>query len=75
MTVISISSHEVDTVAVLVPEGSLIGLGTVGDSDVVIVVVSGEGTAVVVGHRVTYKDTQRGSLLLMNSNNEHDVMV
>ena len=52
MTVVSISSHEVDTVAVLIPEGSLIGQGTVGDSDVVVMVVGGEWPAVVVGHRV-----------------------
>jgi len=57
VAVVSISSHEVDAVAVLIPEGSLIGQGTVGDSDVVVVVVGGEGTAVVVGHRVACKDT------------------
>lgn len=50
MTVISISTHEIHTVAVFIPEGSLIGQGTVGDSNVVVMVVSGERTAMVVGH-------------------------
>lgn len=59
MTVISISSHEVDAVAVFIPESSLIGQGTVGDSNVVVMVIGGEWTAVVVGHRVAYKDTQQ----------------
>ena len=59
MTVISISSHEVDTMAVFIPEGSLIGQGTVGDSNVIVMVVSGEWTPVVIGHRVTYTETQQ----------------
>lgn len=60
MTVISVSSHEVDTVAVFIPEGTLIGQGTVGDSDVIVMVVSGEWTTVVVCHRVPYKDITEG---------------
>lgn len=59
VTVISISSHEVDTVAVFIPECPLIGQGTVGDSDVIVMVIGGEWTTMVVGHRVTYKDTQQ----------------
>lgn len=59
VTVISISSHEVDTVAVFIPERSLIGQGTVCDSNVIVMVISGEWTTVVVGHRVTYKVTQQ----------------
>lgn len=59
VTVISISSHEIDTVAVFIPEGPLIGQGAVGDSNVVVVVISGKWTTMVVGHRVTYKDTQQ----------------
>lgn len=59
MTVVSISSHEVNTVAVFIPEGSLIGQSTVGDSDVIVMVVGGEWTAVVVGHRVACKVTQQ----------------
>lgn len=54
VAVVSISSHQVDPVAVFIPEGSLIGQSTVGDGDVVIMVVGGERTAVVVGHRVAY---------------------
>lgn len=57
VTVISISSHEVDTVAVFIPEGSFIGQGTVGDSNVIVMVVSGEWTTVVVGHRVSCSST------------------
>lgn len=56
MTVISISSHQVDSVAVFIPEGSLIGQSTVGDSDVVVMVISGEWAAMVVGHRVTCRE-------------------
>lgn len=59
MTVISISSHQVDSVAVFIPKRSLVGQSTVGDSDVVVVVISGEWTPVVVSHRVTYKDIQQ----------------
>lgn len=58
VAVVSISSHEVDAVAVFIPEGPLIGQSTVGDSDVVVVVVGGEWTAVVVRHRVTCRDIQ-----------------
>lgn len=53
VTVISISSHEVDAVAVFIPEGALIGQGTVGDSNVIVVVISGEWTTMVIGHGVT----------------------
>lgn len=59
VTVISISSHEVDTVAVFIPECSLIGQGAVGDSNIIVVVISGEWATMVVGHRVTYKDSNR----------------
>lgn len=57
VTIVSISSHEVDSVAVFVPEGSLIRQSAVGDRDVVVVVVGGKGTSVVVGHGVTCRDT------------------
>lgn len=62
MTVISISAHEVDAVAVFVPEGSFIGQSAVGDSDVVVVVVGGKGTSVVVGHGVTCRDNRTEKL-------------
>lgn len=58
MTVISISAHEVDAVAVFVPEGSLIGQSAVGDGDVIVVVVGGKGTSMVVGHGVTCRDNR-----------------
>lgn len=39
---------------VFIPEGSLVGQGAVGDSDIVIVVVGGEGSTLVVSHGVTW---------------------
>lgn len=42
--------------AIFIPEGTLIGQGTVGDSDVIVMVIGGEWTTVVVCHRVTLKD-------------------
>lgn len=62
MTVISISAHKVDAVAVFVPEGSLIGQSAVGDGDVVVVVVGGKGTSMVVGHGVTCRDNRTEKL-------------
>lgn len=59
MTVVSVSSHEVDAVAVFVPEGSLIRQSAVGDGDVVVMVVGGKRTSVVVGHGVTCRDNRR----------------
>lgn len=66
MTVVSISSHEVDTVTVFVPEGSLVGQGTVGDGNVIVMVISGEGTTMVVGHGVTYDNRARERVNEMN---------
>lgn len=57
MTVVSISAHEVDTVAVFIPEGSLIGQGTVGNGNIIVMVIGGERTTMVVSHRVAYSDT------------------
>ena len=59
MAVISIAPHKVHAVAVLVPEGSLVRQSTVGDGDVVVVVVGGKGTSVVVSHGVTCRDGKR----------------
>lgn len=59
VTVISISSHKVDTVAVFIPECSLVWEGTVGDSDVIVMVISGKRTTIVIGHRITYKETEQ----------------
>lgn len=50
--VVSVSSHQVDSVAVLVPERSLVRQGTVGDGNVIVMIVGGKRTAVVVGHGV-----------------------
>jgi len=40
VTIVPISSHEVDTVAVLIPEGTLVRQGTVGDGNVIVMVIS-----------------------------------
>lgn len=55
MTFVSVFSHQVDTMAVFVPEGSLVGQSTVGDGDVIVVVESGEGAALVVRHGVAWR--------------------
>ena len=55
MAVVPVSPHQVDTVAVLVPESPLIGQGTVGDGRVCVLVEGGEGPAIVVGHGVTWE--------------------
>lgn len=55
MTFFTIFSHEVDTVTVFIPEGAFIGQGAVGDGNVVVVVVGGEGSTLVVRHGVTWQ--------------------
>lgn len=55
MASVSILPHEIHTVAVLVPEGAFVGQGAVGDGDVVVVVVGGEGSALVVRQRVAWQ--------------------
>lgn len=59
MTFVTIFSHEVDAVTVFIPESTFVGQGTVGDGDVVVIVVGGEGSTLVVCHGVTWK-TDRG---------------
>lgn len=54
VTFVAIFPHEVDTVTVFIPKGAFVGQGTVGHSDIVIIVVSGEGPTLVVGHGVTW---------------------
>lgn len=53
VAVVPVPSHDVDTMAVLVPEGTLVGQGAVGDRDVIVIVVGGEGSALMVRQRVT----------------------
>lgn len=55
MTFFTVFSHEVDAVAVFIPESTFVGQGTVGDGDVVVVVVGGEGSTIVVGHGVAWQ--------------------
>lgn len=50
VAIVTISSHDVDTMAVLVPESTLVGQGAIGDGDVVVVVISREGSTMMVGH-------------------------
>lgn len=54
VTFVAIFPHEVDTVTVFIPKGAFVGQGAVGHSDIVIIVVSGEGPTLVVGHGVTW---------------------
>lgn len=60
VAVVPVSPHQVDTVAVLVPESPLVGQGAVGDGRVRVLVEGGEGSAVVVGHGVTWGRGDRG---------------
>lgn len=48
--------HEVDSMAVFIPEGALVGEGAVCDGDVVVVVVGGEGSTLVVDHGVAWRE-------------------
>lgn len=54
VTFVAIFPHEVDTVTVFIPKGAFVGQGAVGHGDVVIIVVRGEGPALVVGHGITW---------------------
>lgn len=62
VAIISISSHEVDPVAVFVPERSLIWQGAVGDRNVVVIVVGGKWASMVVGHGIPYRDMQHNNM-------------
>lgn len=54
MTLFTVLPHEVHPVTVFIPEGALVREGAVCDSDVVVIVVGGEGSTLVVGHGVTW---------------------
>ena len=54
MAAVAVLPHEVDAVAVFVPEGAFVGQSAVGDGDVVVVVVGGEGPALVVDQGVAW---------------------
>lgn len=58
MSGLSVFAVEVGPVAVLVPPRSFVRRGAVGDGDVVVSVLGGEGPALVVAQRVTW--SQRG---------------
>lgn len=55
VTFVTIFSHEVDTVTVFIPESAFVGQGTVGDSNVVVIVIGREGSALVVCHGVAWQ--------------------
>ncbi len=55
VTVVTIFPHEVDTMTVFIPEGAFVGQGAVGDSDVIVIVIRGEGSTLVVSHGITWK--------------------
>lgn len=55
VTLFTVLPHEVHSMTVLIPEGALVGEGAVGDGDVIVVVVGGEGSTLVVGHGVTWR--------------------
>lgn len=55
VTLLAVLPHEVDSVAVFIPEGALVGEGAICDGDVVVVVVGGEGSTLVVGHGVAWR--------------------
>lgn len=54
VTVVPVLPHQVDTVTVFIPESAFVGQGAVGDCDIIIIVVGGEGSALVVRHGVTW---------------------
>lgn len=53
MAGVPIFPHQVDTVTVFIPKSSFIRQGAVGDSDVIIIVIGGEGAPLVVYQGVT----------------------
>lgn len=50
---LSVLAVEVGAVAVLIPPGPFVGHGTVGDGDVVVPVLGGEGASLVIGEGVS----------------------
>lgn len=55
VTAVTIFPHEVDTVTVFIPEGAFVGQGAVCDSNIIIVVIGGEGSTLVVSHGVAWQ--------------------
>ena len=53
MVIVPISAHQVDTMTVLIPESSFVRQSTVGDGRVCVLVIGGEGSAIVIVHGVT----------------------
>lgn len=53
VTAVAIFPHEVNAMTIFIPKGAFVGQGAVGDGDIVVIVKSGEGSTLVVGHGVT----------------------
>lgn len=73
VTGVTIFSHEVDTMTVLVPEGAFVGQGAVSDSDVIVIVVGGERSTLVVSHGVTWENTDSKAPKLLTGSSFHQV--
>lgn len=55
VAVVSISSHQIHTMAVFIPERSFVRERTVGDGDIIVIVVGGEGSVLMVAQRVALR--------------------
>ncbi len=51
--VVSVFPHQVHTMAVFIPERSLVGQSAVGDGDVIVMVIGGEGPVLVIRQGIT----------------------
>lgn len=69
VTVVSIFPHQIHSMAVFIPKRSLVGEGAVGDGNVIVIVIRGEGSVLVIRQGIALRETQRHnitSLLLQN---------
>lgn len=64
MTVVSIFPHQIHSMAVFIPERSLVGEGTVGDGNVMVLVISGEGSVLVIRQGIALRETQKHNITL-----------
>lgn len=56
VTGVTVFSHEVDTMTVLIPEGAFVGQGAVSDGNIIVIVIGGERSTLVVSHGVTWEN-------------------
>lgn len=64
MTVVSIFPHQIHSMAVFIPERSLVGEGTVGDGNVIVIVISGKGSVLVIRQGIALRETQKHNITL-----------